>query len=73
MLIKIIRDKRFSTPTDISEITGASKSYDYSLIKHLNNELEKKGFLVIPGKVISTYFYERFFGKEVDKDASIQR
>lgn len=69
----MIRDKRFLTATDISEITGASKSYGYTLIKQLNNELEKKGFLVIPGKVISTYFYERFFGKEIDKDASIQR
>lgn len=69
----MIRDKRFLTATDISEITGASKSYGYTLIKQLNNELEKKGFLVIPGKVISTYFYERFFGKEVDKNASVQR
>ncbi len=30
----------------------------------LNEELEKKGYLTIKGRVVSTYFYERFFGKD---------
>lgn len=60
----MIKDERFLTTTDISEITGASKLYGYTLIKQLNSELEKKGFLVIPGKVISTYFYELFLERK---------
>ena len=58
-------NKRFLSAVDIVEITGLSKSASYLLIKQLNTELEKKGFLTVRGKVISTYFYERFFGKEV--------
>lgn len=69
----MMTDKRFLTAADIAEITGSSKSHSYTIIKQLNSELEKKGYLTIPGKVISPYFYERFFGKEVDKNASVQR
>lgn len=64
--------KRFLSATDIVEITGLSKSASYLLIKQLNIELEEKGYLTVRGKVINTYFYERFFGKEVISDASIQ-
>lgn len=57
------QEKRFLSCADIIEITGLSKSKTYSLIRELNEELEKKGFLTVRGKVISPYFYERFFRK----------
>lgn len=66
-------ERRFLSALDVVEITGLSKSASYILIKQLNTELEKKGFLTVRGKVINTYFYERFFGKEVDNRASLQR
>ena len=66
-------EKRFLSALDIVEITGSSKSVAYEIIKQLNMELEKKGFMTIRGKIISTYFYERFFGKEVNRNASVQR
>lgn len=66
-------EKRFLSALDIVEITGSSKSVAYEIIKQLNLELEKKGFMTIRGKIISTYFYERFFGKEVNRNASVQR
>lgn len=58
-------EKRFLNCTDIVEITGLSKASTYNLIRKLNEELEKKGYLTVRGKVISSYFYERFFGKDV--------
>ena len=61
------QEKRFLSCADIIEITGLSKSKTYSLIRELNEELEKKGFLTVRGKVISPYFYERFFGKDDKK------
>lgn len=66
-------EKRFLSALDIVEITGSSKSVAYEIIRQLNMELEKKGFMTIRGKIISTYFYERFFGKEVNRNASVQR
>lgn len=66
-------ERRFLSALDVVEITGLSKSASYILIKQLNTELEKKEFLTVRGKVINTYFYERFFGKEVDNRASLQR
>ena len=66
-------EKRFLDVHDIMEITGLSSSSSYIVIKQLNEELQKKGYLTIRAKVISTYFYERFFGKEVQNNARIQR
>lgn len=66
-------EKRFLDVHDVMEITGLSSSSSYIVIKQLNEELRKKGYLTIRAKVISTYFYERFFGKEVHTDARIQR
>ena len=65
--------RRFLSATDVIEITGLSKSAPYLLIKLLNIELEEKGYLTVRGKVINTYFYERFFGKDGISNASIQR
>lgn len=66
-------EKRFLDVHDVMEITGLSSSSSYIMIKQLNEELRKKGYLTIRAKVISTYFYERFFGKEVHSNARIQR
>ncbi len=66
-------EKRFLDVHDVMEITGLSSSSSYIVIKQLNEELRKKGYLTIRAKVISTYFYERFFGKEVHSNARIQR
>ena len=66
-------EKRFLDVHDVMEITGLTSSSSYIVIKQLNEELRKKGYLTIRAKVISTYFYERFFGKEVHTNARIQR
>lgn len=66
-------EKRFLDVHDVMEITGLSSSSSYIVIKQLNEELRKKGYLTIRAKVISTYFYERFFGKEIHTNARIQR
>ena len=55
-------EKRFLNAKEIAEITGLSKEGSYKIIRELNDELTRKGFLTVRGKVINSYFYERFFG-----------
>ena len=55
---------RVYTAKDISRIFAVSESKAYSIIKELNEELQKKGFRTVRGRVSSVYFEERFFGKE---------
>lgn len=46
---------------DIMAALGIGKSNAYGIIKQLNMELEKKGYLTIRGKVPRRYFEERFY------------
>ena len=49
------------------EIAGAldiSKPYAYKLIREMNEELKKKGFIIIPGRVSRRYFEEKFYGMQ---------
>ena len=62
---------RFIDAEEIMELTGLSKSASYRLIQQLNEELAHKGYRDVRGRVIYPYFYERFFGKDGDRDASI--
>lgn len=54
----------FLTALELSEVLGISKPYAYRIIRQLNEELRKQGYLTIRGKINRKYFYERFFGKE---------
>lgn len=47
---------------EVADITGMSTSYAFKLIRRLNDELEEKGVLTIPGKVDAAYFGMRVFG-----------
>lgn len=53
------------TAKDISEICGVSESKSYEVIRMLNAELEKKGFLTFRGRVSRAYFNERMYGMSV--------
>ena len=50
----------FYTVEDVKEILSVKQSKAYSIIKNLNEELKKKGFLVQAGRVNITYFRERY-------------
>lgn len=55
-------NKEFYDVNDIIKITGKSEAYSYGIIKKLNEELEKKGFFTIRGRISKQYFQERFYG-----------
>ena len=50
------------TAEEVSEVLGISLSKSYRIIREMNAELEKKGFLTINGKVNRKFFAERFYG-----------
>ena len=59
--------KQVLTAKDISEICGISESKSYQIIRQLNAELDKKGYLTFSGRVSTVYFSERMYGmKEGD-------
>lgn len=49
-------DKRYVTVKDVQDILGISKSKAYGIIRDLNEELKKKGYLVVRGKTSRAYF-----------------
>ena len=55
----------YITAAEMAEMLGISKPYAYKLIKQMNEELDEKGFITIPGKVATKYFEEKFYGVRV--------
>lgn len=56
-------ENRFIRAEDVAAELEVSKPYAYKIIRQLNEELRKKGFLTIAGRVNRQYFEERFYGK----------
>lgn len=55
-------NKMFITATDMADMLGISKGHAYKLIRELNSELKKEGYIVIAGKIPKDYFKKRWFG-----------
>lgn len=64
-------DKKFLRAEDIAEILDISVSYAYKVMKQLNDELKKKGYIVVSGRVSSQYFYERIYNRKENTNADI--
>jgi len=58
---KVVKEK-FLEVGDVMQILGISRSAAYKLMRQINSELEKKGYIVIRGKVSRKYFEERIYG-----------
>lgn len=52
--------KQFYDINDLKEITGRSDAYCYKIVRILNEELEKAGFLTLRARVPVEYFQKRF-------------
>lgn len=59
--------KQVLTAKDISEICGISESKSYQVIRRLNEELDKKGYLTFRGRVSSAFFYEKMYGMKEER------
>lgn len=53
----------FMRVEEVAEELGVSVAYAYKLIRSMNEELKKKGCIVIAGRIDRKFFYEKFYGK----------
>ena len=53
--------QQFMRVDEVVEILDVSPSYAYKVIRQLNDELKKQGFITIAGRVNRDYFYERLY------------
>lgn len=60
--VKIMSKELFVRAEEVAEVLDISKPYAYKLVREMNEELKKKGFLTIPGRVSRHYFEEKFYG-----------
>ena len=57
--------KMFITAEEVATILGVSTGYAYKVIRGLNDELKKRGYRVVSGKVPVKFFEEKFYGLTV--------
>ena len=56
----------FIRADEVAKELGVSRSYAYKLIKQLNEELRKKGYITVAGRVSRRYFNETLYNGERD-------
>ena len=52
----------FMRVDEVAKELGVSKPYAYKLVQKLNDELKRKGFITISGRVSRQYFQEKIYG-----------
>ena len=52
----------YYTAVDLQKMLGISKGKSYQIIKNLNEELRKDGYIVIAGKIPKVFFNEHYYG-----------
>ncbi len=55
-------NKIFITAPEMSQLLGISTGHAYKLIREMNKELRKSGYMVIAGKVPKGYFEKCWYG-----------
>lgn len=55
-------EKMFLRAEEVAELMEVSVPYAYKLIRQMNRELEKKGCIVINGRIDSNFFFDHFYG-----------
>lgn len=58
-------EKSYITAKEIAETLGVSTGKAYQIIRNLNAELQKEGYLTISGKVSRAYFNKKWYQGEV--------
>lgn len=57
-----MKKELFVKAEEIAAELGVSKPYAYKLVREMNEELKRKGFMTIAGRVSRQYFEEKFYG-----------
>ena len=57
-----MENKRFLNVNDVVQYLDISVPTAYKIIRQLNGELGKKGYLTVAGRVSRTYFEQKVYG-----------
>lgn len=57
-----MESKRFLDVKDVAAYMGVSISMAYRIIRNLNNELSRQGYVTVVGRVSRAYFEEKVYG-----------
>lgn len=57
-----MKSERFVKAEELADELGVSKPFAYKLIREMNEELQKSGFITISGRVSRQFFEEKFYG-----------
>ena len=55
----------FISAKEVAQDLQVSDSYAYRLIRKLNEELERQGYVIVNGKISRQYFEERVYGMKM--------
>lgn len=55
-------ERTFLRAEEVARELGVSLAYAYKLIRKLNGELAKRGFITINGRINKKYFEEKLYG-----------
>ena len=58
-----MKTSMFMTVKEVAKELQCSEAFAYKVIREMNAELEKKGYLVVRGKVPRKYFMEKCYGE----------
>ncbi|MGN1401621.1 MAG: ICEBs1 excisionase [Bacillus sp. (in: firmicutes)] len=58
---------QFVTAKEVSEVLGISRSKAYQIVREMNNELKREGYITVAGKCPVRYFEKKFYGFEVEE------
>ena len=58
----IKQNKIYITASELSELLGVSLGHAYKMIRSMNKELEKSGYIIVAAKLPRKYFEKRWFG-----------
>lgn len=53
-------NRTFMTVEEVAAELGVSKSYAYKIVKQLNEELQKLGYLTVAGRVNTNYSAKKY-------------
>lgn len=54
-----MENKKFMSVQDVADELGVSKSYAYKVVRQLNEELSKMGYITVSGRVNTDYFHKK--------------
>lgn len=57
-----MENRAFITAEEVAKELNISKPFAYKIVRQMNEELSKKGYITIAGRVSRQFFLEKFYG-----------